>query len=102
MFNSNIGPNYTHLRDIGLQNLGDLEFDLSRNPKVKCGLSRSLKVKCNGAIGLLVYGFLFMFNSNYDPYEIRLQNLGDRDLTFQGHSRSSVTLPLNSPYMVSY
>ncbi len=29
MVNSNIGPNLTHLRDIRLQNLDDLEFDLT-------------------------------------------------------------------------
>ncbi len=27
-------------------------------------LSRSLKVKCEGDIGLPIYGFLLMFNSN--------------------------------------
>ncbi len=54
MVNSNIGPNSAHLRDIRLQNFGDLEFDLSR----------SLKVKSNGAIRLPIYDFLFMFNSN--------------------------------------
>ncbi len=37
-----------------LQNLSDLDFDLSR----------SLKVKFDSAIGLPIYGFLFMFNSN--------------------------------------
>ena len=41
-----------------LQNLSDLEFDLSRSLKVKCegaiglNLSVSLKVKSNGAVGL--------------------------------------------------
>ena len=42
------------MRDTSLENLGDLDFDLSR----------SLKVKSNGAIGLPIYGFLLMFNSN--------------------------------------
>ncbi len=55
MFNSNIGPSYFSLQDTRLQNLGDLEFDLSR----------SLKVKSNGAIGLSIYDFLLVSNSNY-------------------------------------
>ncbi len=53
MFNSNMGPNYAPLRDIRLQNVGDVDFYPSR----------SLKVKCDGAIGLTIYGFLLMFNS---------------------------------------
>ena len=36
------------------RNLSDLGFDFSR----------SLKVKCNGAIGLSIYDFLLVFNSN--------------------------------------
>ena len=36
------------------QNQSDLDFDLSR----------SFKVKCHGVIGLTIYGFLLMFNSN--------------------------------------
>ena len=56
-------------RSATTQNLSDLEFDLSR----------SLKVKCNGAIGLPIYGFLLMFNSNIGPkmaplLDINLQN----------------------------
>ncbi len=34
MVNSNIVPNLVPIRDIRLQNLGDLEFDLSRSLKV--------------------------------------------------------------------
>ncbi len=41
-----------HTNLLPLKNLSD--FDLSR----------SLKVKCEGAIGLPIYGFLLMFNSN--------------------------------------
>ncbi len=52
MFNSNLGANYAPLRDIGLQNLGDLDFDLSR----------SLKVKSNGAVRLPIYDFLLVSN----------------------------------------
>ncbi len=43
-------------RSATAQNLSDLEFDLSR--------SNVLKVKCDGVIGLAIYGFLLMFNSN--------------------------------------
>ncbi len=45
------------LRDIRLQNMSDIEFDLSR----------SLKVKSDGTVGLPIYGFLLMFNSNIGP-----------------------------------
>ena len=57
MFKSNIGPNMAPLRDIRLQNMSDIEFDLSR----------SLKVKSDGTVGLPIYGFLLMFNSNIGP-----------------------------------
>ncbi len=50
----NIWPNLATLQDIRLQNLTDLDFDLSS----------SLKVISYGAIGLPIYGFLLMFNSN--------------------------------------
>ncbi len=43
------------MRDIRLQNLGDLEFDLSR----------SLKFKSNGAACLPIFDFLLVSNSNY-------------------------------------
>ena len=49
-----IGPNMAPLRGVRLQNLGDLEFDFSR----------SLKVKSNGAVGLPMYDFLLVSNSN--------------------------------------
>ncbi len=45
MFNSNIGPNQAPLQDIS-------------------HLSRSLKVKSNGAVGLPIYDFLLVSNSN--------------------------------------
>ncbi len=48
-----LGP----LQDIRLQNLSDLEFNLSR----------SLKVICDDVIGLPTYAFLLMFNSNLLP-----------------------------------
>ena len=41
------------LRDIRLQNLSDLGFDLST----------SRKVECDGAIGLSTYGFLFIYTN---------------------------------------
>ena len=50
MFNGNIWSNSAPLRNIRLQNLSDLDFDISR----------SLKVKCDGAIGLSIYGFLWI------------------------------------------
>ncbi len=50
------------LRHIRLQNLGDLEFDLSR----------SLKVKSNGAVGLPIYDFLLESKSNYMAKSHRL------------------------------
>ncbi len=34
--------------------------------------------------------------------DIRLRNLSDLDLTFQGHLRSYVMMSLESPYMLSY
>ncbi len=60
--------------------MSDLEIDLSR----------SLKVKCESVIGLPIYAFLLMFNSNIWPnsaplQDTRLRNLSDLDLTFQGH-----------------
>ena len=48
MVNGNIGPDLVPLRDIRLENLSDLDFDLSR----------SLKVKRHGVIGLTIYDFL--------------------------------------------
>ena len=36
MFNSNIWPNYAPKQDIKHRNVSNLEFDLSRTPKVKC------------------------------------------------------------------
>ncbi len=51
MFNSNIWPISAPLEDIRLQNLKDLEFDLSR----------SLKVKCDDVIGLAIHGFLLTY-----------------------------------------
>ncbi len=43
------------MRDISLQNVSNLVFDLSR----------SLKVKSNGAVGLPIYDFPLVSNSNY-------------------------------------
>ncbi len=57
MVNSDIGLNSAPLRDIRHRNLSDLDFDLSR----------SLKVKSDGVIGLPIYGFLLMVNSNIVP-----------------------------------
>ena len=68
-----------------LRNLSDLDFDLSR----------SLKVKCDGVIGLPIYGFLLMFNSNIWPnsaplLDISFQNLVDLDINLSRSLRSNV------------
>ena len=65
MVNSNIWPKLAALRDIRLQNLGDIDFDLSR----------SLKVKCDGVIGLVIYASLLMVNSNIRPTLAPLQDI---------------------------
>ncbi len=54
VFNNNIWPNSTPLRDNSLQYLSDLKFDLSR----------SLKVKSNGAVWLPIHDFLVVSNTN--------------------------------------
>ncbi len=79
------------------QNLCDHEFELSK----------PLKVKCEAAIGLLIYAFLLMFNSNIGPNcaplgDIRLQNLDDLDFDVQSHSMSNIKVLLDSTYMVSH
>ena len=48
---------YIPYRSATTQNLSDLDFDLSR----------SRKVKFEGAIGLPIYSFLLMFNSDIGP-----------------------------------
>ncbi len=63
-----------------LQNLSDLDFDLSR----------SLKVKCNGAVGLPICDFLLAFNSNTWPHsapleDMSLRNLSEIDIDIRGH-----------------
>ncbi len=70
MFNSNIGPNQAPLRDIRLQNLCDLDFDLSR----------SLKVKSSGAFRLAIYDFILVSNSNYMSVCHRLEVLDTQKL----------------------
>ncbi len=57
MVNSNLLPNSAPLQDIRFWSLSDLDFDLSR----------SLHLKYDGVIGLPIYGFLLMFNSNIGP-----------------------------------
>ncbi len=71
--------------------MSDLEFDLSR----------SLKVKCDDVIGLSLYAFLLMFNSNIWPNSAPLQDIRLQNLT---HSRSNVMMLLDCywSYMVSY
>ena len=65
-----------------LQNLCDLDF---------C-LSGSLNIKCDGAVGLLVCGFLLAFNGILRPNsaplrDISLGNLSDFDIDLHSHSR---------------
>ncbi len=85
------------LQDMRLRNLSDLEFDLSR----------SLKVICDHVIGLSIYAFLLMFNSNLwsksGLYDIQACEMWvTLNLTFEGHSSSNVMMSLDSPYMFSY
>ncbi len=51
------------------KNLSDIDF------------SRSLNVKFNSAIGLLIYGFLLMFNSNIGPSWVHILNIRLRKLS---------------------
>ena len=92
----NIGPNSTPLRDIRLWNPSYLDFHRPR----------SIKVKSDDVIGLAIYGFLFMVNSNIGPrllYEISGFKIWvTLTLTFQVRSRSKVMVSLDSHYMVSY
>ena len=53
-----------HMKSSTTQNLTPLDFDLSR----------SLKVKYEGAIGLPIYAFLLMFNSNIGPNHAPLRD----------------------------
>ncbi len=50
--------------------MGDLEFDLPR----------SLKVKSNGAVGLPIYDFLLVSNSNYMSNSHRLGVIATRKI----------------------
>ena len=61
---SEVGPAGTITR-YKAGNLTGLEFDLSR----------SLKVKSNGVIGLTIYGFLLMVNSNKGTNSAPLQDI---------------------------
>ena len=54
-------------------------------------------------IGLPIYAFLFMFNSNIRPNsaplrDVRFQNLGDLDIDLSRSLRSNVIIPMDSPY----
>ncbi len=59
----------------------------------------------DSVIGLPIYAFLLMFNSNicislvlYKIYDFKIWVT--LNLTFQGHSRSNVTVLLDSPYAI--
>ena len=56
------------LWDIRLQNMGDLDFNLSRSPKVKS----------NGAVGFPIYDFLLVSNSNQMSISHRLGVIAPR------------------------
>ncbi len=60
------------MREIRLQNRGDLEFDLSR----------SLKVKSNGAVGLSTYDSLLVSNSNYMSNSHRLGVIATQNFSY--------------------
>ncbi len=97
MFNSNIWPNWAPLRDIRLQNLGDLDLDLSR----------SLMAKCEGAIVLPIYGFLLMFNSNIWPNiailpVISIQNMSDLEFDLSRSLKVKCNGVFGLPYTTSY
>ncbi len=73
------------LPDIMLQNLSDLTFHLSR----------SLKVKYDSVIGLPIYDFLLLSNSNIWPNapplrDISFHNLSGLDIDFSRPLRSNV------------
>ena len=69
---SKIWPKCLLLPDTRLQNQSDLEFDLSR----------SLKVKFNGAVGVSIYDFLLVSNSNYMSTSHRLTLIGTSTFFF--------------------
>ena len=67
----------------------------------------SLKVKCHGVIGLAIYDFLLMFNSNIGTnsaplQDISLHNFGDLDFDLSGSLKVKYEGAIGLPYMVSY
>ncbi len=84
---------YRAYRPPTTQNLNDLDFDLSR----------SLIDKCYGALGFLIYDFLLMLPTLWYGltrllYEIPAFKIWvTLTSTFQGHSRSNMMVPLDSP-----
>ena len=80
VFNSRIGLTSAPLRATRVQNLRDLDCDLSRSNVIV-------------PLDTILYYFLFVFNSNIWPNsaplgDMSLHSLNDLDLTFQCHSRS--------------
>ncbi len=65
MVNSNIELNSAPLQDRSPWNPSDLDFDLSRSPKIKS----------YGVIGLPIYGLLLMVNSNIGPNSAPLRDM---------------------------
>ncbi len=70
---SNIWPTLAQVRHRSLQNLNDLDFDLSR----------SLRVKCDGAIGLPIYDFSYIYVKSYTwPNATPLRDINLRNLSY--------------------
>ncbi len=69
-FSNSVWPNSTPLHHIRLQNLSDLDTDVSR----------SFTVECDGTIELPIYGFLLIFHNSINPNSAPL---GDRRLKNQ-------------------
>ena len=79
------------------QSLSDLDFELTRSPKVKC----------DGAVGLSICDFLLVSNSNTwsnsGPLpDISLRNRSDLDSDLSSSRQSKVIASMDSPFMSSY
>ncbi len=88
-----------------LQNLSDLDFGLSMS--LDFDLSRSLNVKCFNVIGLPIYGFPLLFNSNTLPILAHLRDIGFHSLSgleigLSRSLRSNGIILLDSQHTVTY
>ncbi len=96
MFNGNMCPNSSLLRDISLPNLSDLEFDLSW----------SLRWNIITLLDSHMVSYYYLI-ATYGLYRLLYEISGFKvwvtlTLIFQGHSRSNVIVSLHSAYMLSY